>query len=212
MAMSKTSQRKVLAVLAGGLVLGVGAAVTLAAWNDSEFATGTFTAGQFNMQGSTNSTDGVDGAWADHETAGAAAPLTFTADFDALSPDDVVYSTFWVRLDATTTADATVTTSLAGDGTGTNAANISYQIRAIGAAQACDASAAAAGTQVLSGTALTTAGSTAGGAFGLTAGAGAAGPAQKLCVIATAGPETGTGALVPGGTATAVWEFAATSN
>ena len=39
------------AILAGGLVLGVGAAVTLAAWNDSEFVTGTFTAGTFNLRG-----------------------------------------------------------------------------------------------------------------------------------------------------------------
>ena len=49
--------RMIRAILAGGLVLGVGAAVTLAAWNDSEFVTGTFTAGTFNMQGST--TDGT---------------------------------------------------------------------------------------------------------------------------------------------------------
>ncbi|MEJ7649283.1 MAG: SipW-dependent-type signal peptide-containing protein [Nakamurella sp.] len=42
-------RRKFRAVLAAGLVLGVGGAVTLAAWNDSEYATGTFTAGTFNM-------------------------------------------------------------------------------------------------------------------------------------------------------------------
>lgn len=34
----KATGRKVRAILAGGLVLGVGAAVVLAAWNDSEFA------------------------------------------------------------------------------------------------------------------------------------------------------------------------------
>ena len=44
--------RKVRAILAGGLVLGLGAAVTLAAWNDSEFAKGTFTSGSLNIQGS----------------------------------------------------------------------------------------------------------------------------------------------------------------
>ena len=53
--MVKTAdRRKVLAVLAGGLVLGVGTAVTLAAWNDSEFATGDFAAGTFVFQGSTD--------------------------------------------------------------------------------------------------------------------------------------------------------------
>lgn len=58
------NRRKVLAVLAGGLVLGVGAAITLAAWNDSEFATGTFTAGSFNLQGSTDGT-----TYAEHTAA-----------------------------------------------------------------------------------------------------------------------------------------------
>ncbi|WP_427996674.1 SipW-dependent-type signal peptide-containing protein, partial [Xanthomonas hortorum] len=33
------TRRKIYAVLAGGLVVGVGSALTLAAWNDSEFAT-----------------------------------------------------------------------------------------------------------------------------------------------------------------------------
>ena len=61
---TKDGNRKILAVLAGGLVLGVGVAVTLAAWNDSEFATGTFTAGSFNLEGST--TGDTDAAYSDH--------------------------------------------------------------------------------------------------------------------------------------------------
>ncbi|SFH86076.1 hypothetical protein E3O11_09355 [Cryobacterium levicorallinum] len=44
--------RRIRAVLAGGLVLGLGAAVTLAAWNDSEFARGSFAASGFNLVGS----------------------------------------------------------------------------------------------------------------------------------------------------------------
>ncbi len=51
-------------------MLGIGAAVTLAAWNDSEFASGQFGAGTFDLQGST--TNGTDG-FSDHATAGAAA-------------------------------------------------------------------------------------------------------------------------------------------
>ena len=49
-------RRMLLAVIAGGVVLGVGTAVTLAVWNDSEFASGTFSSGQFDLQGS------IDGA------------------------------------------------------------------------------------------------------------------------------------------------------
>jgi len=68
-----TTRRKVRAVLAGGLVLGVGAAVTLAAWNDSEFATGTFTAGTFNLEGSTDGTTFTDHNVDDGDTAATLA-------------------------------------------------------------------------------------------------------------------------------------------
>lgn len=100
--MESSRRNKIYAVLAGGLVLGVGAAVTLAAWNDSEFATGTFTAGSFVFEGSENGT-----TWGEHATEGEAADLTFSADFDNLSPDDVVYAPYALRLTATTAADLT---------------------------------------------------------------------------------------------------------
>lgn len=196
---TRDTKRMVLAVLAGGLVLGVGTAVTLAAWNDSEFANGTFTAGAFNLEGAT---DGAAGTYADHEAAPGAA-LAFSTDFDNLAPDDVVYAPFWVRLDATTTSDATVTTSLE-SGTGANAANISYAVYALDEAEACDATAAANGTLLLSGASLSA--STPGATFDLTAGSGADGAPQKVCVVATAGA-----GLVESGAATAVWEFAAAS-
>ncbi|WP_241986298.1 SipW-dependent-type signal peptide-containing protein [Cryobacterium psychrophilum] len=98
--------RKVGAILAGGLVLGVGAAITLAAWNDSEFAQGTFAAGTFNMVGSTDGT-----TYAEHATVGAPATLAFTVNPTLLSPGDVVYAPFAVKLDAATTNDALVTIS-----------------------------------------------------------------------------------------------------
>lgn len=98
-----TSRRnKVYAILAGGLVLGVGAAVTLAVWNDSEFATSNFTAGSFVFEGSEDGT-----TWGEHPTEGEAAELTFSTNFDNLSPDDVVYAPFALRLTATTDADLT---------------------------------------------------------------------------------------------------------
>ncbi|MGF6824499.1 putative ribosomally synthesized peptide with SipW-like signal peptide [Microbacterium sp. ZKA21] len=106
---------KVYAILAGGLVLGVGTAVTLAAWNDSEFASVDFAAGTFVFQGSTDGT-----TFADHESEEGAAQLTFTAPFDNLSPDAVVYAPYALQLDASVAADLTsvapvVTGSLNGD-------------------------------------------------------------------------------------------------
>lgn len=46
--------RRVRAVLAGGLVFGVGAAATLASWTDQEVATATITAGTFAIESRTN--------------------------------------------------------------------------------------------------------------------------------------------------------------
>ena len=97
---------KIRAVLAGGLVLGIGAAVTLAAWNDSEFAKGTFTAGAFNLEGSTDGTD-----FTQPSTASNPASLGFTVDPDDLSPGDTVEAPFAVRLNAASTNNATVTVS-----------------------------------------------------------------------------------------------------
>ncbi|MFC7405096.1 SipW-dependent-type signal peptide-containing protein [Georgenia alba] len=195
-----TRRRKVRALLAGGLVLGVGAAVTLAAWNDSEFAAGTFAAGSFNLEGST--TSAADG-YADHASADGAADLEFVlADVAAnLSPDDVVYAPFWVRLDAGTTSPATMVGS-AVTADGDNAANLSYEVLAIDAAATCDET--ATGETVASGATLTD--FTAGSEVALPIGDGAAGAPVQLCFVVTAGAD-----LVQGGTATATWQFDATS-
>ena len=92
--MSKMS-RKVRAIAAGGAVLGVGAAVTLAAWSDSEFAQGTFASGQFGIQGS------ADGqAFADHTTAEGALVLNFDdvdVDADSMQPGQTVTADYWLR-------------------------------------------------------------------------------------------------------------------
>lgn len=99
---------KIRAVLAGGLVLGIGAAVTLAAWNDSEFARGTFTAGTLNLEGSTNGTSFGD------NPVNSPATLGFTASTANLSPGDTVEAPFAVRLSDLSTYDATVKISTAG--------------------------------------------------------------------------------------------------
>ncbi len=202
---STRTRRKILAVLAGGLVLGVGAAITLAAWNDSEFATGTFTAGSFNLEGSTTS---ATTGFAEHATTGTAATLSFTAPFSNLSPGDIVYAPFWVRLDKTTTNNATFVASGL-TASGTNATHIAYSVYSIAPAATCDAS-ATSGTLVTSGANLST--FAAGGpSVALTKGTPptVAGTAAQLCFVITAASQA---TLVPGGTATATWSFQATSN
>lgn len=198
-----TKRRKVLAILAGGLVLGVGTAVTLAAWNDSEFATGNFAAGSFNLEGAT---DGADGTYSDHETAGGAAGLEFTLPLSQnMAPDDVVYAPFWVRLDDETTSPATLTAE-AITASGDNAANLSYSVYEIDATATCGEAAVSGAELIASGTSLSAL--TADADVTLTEGAGAdAGAPVQLCFVVTA-EDT----LTQGDTATATWQFTAESN
>ena len=188
---------KVRALLAGGLVLGVGATVVLAAWNDSEFGTGTFTAGAFNMQGSTNGTTFTDHA------AAPGATLPFTLSPDNLAPGDTVYAPFAVRLAANTSTGATVTVNGATAG-GTSIANLSYQLLQT-TSFGCDAS--TTGTDlVAAGTALD--GTLSGVTFNLDAGSPTTDPGDPvfLCFKVTAGA-----GLVQGQSGTATWELSAAS-
>jgi predicted ribosomally synthesized peptide with SipW-like signal peptide len=191
--------RKARALLAGGLVLGVGAAITLAAWTDNEFATGIFSAGQFNLQGATDGS-----TYADHESAGGAAELSFSTPFDNLAPEETVYAGFWVRLAAGTTTTADL--ELVGfTGTGTAATELTYSIYAIADGATCNA-ATATGTAIATG-ALddTTATST---TVALAAPVSpAAGAAQQLCFAVTSSAD-----LEQGTTATGTWQFTATSS
>lgn len=187
---------KIRALLAGGLVLGVGAAVVLAAWNDSEFATGTFTAGTFNLQGSTNGT-----SYADH-SASPGATLPFTLNPSNLSPGDTIYAPFAVRLAANTTTGSTVSVNTA-TATG-SVANLSYELiqpTSFG----CSSSTTGTGL-VPAGTALD--GALSNVTFTLDAGSPASDPggAVFLCFKVTAAA-----GLVQGQTGTATWQFAAAS-
>lgn len=95
-----------LALLAAGLVLGVGAAVTLAAWNDSEVATGSFTASTF----ATEAKDTASGTWA-QTSDGSPATLTFNAT--GLYPGAIVYAGLDVRTTAATNIAGTALLSAA---------------------------------------------------------------------------------------------------
>lgn len=194
--------RMIRAILAGGLVLGVGAAVTLAAWNDSEFATGTFAAGTFNMQGST--TDGV--TFTDHPV-GSPGTLTFTVAPLLLSPGDTVYAPFALRLAANTTNNANVVVTPPAAVTGTIAANLTYEV------VRTTAFTCGAGTVDSTGTSLITAGTAVTAVAGpntfvLNKGAPVttAGATQFLCFKVTAAA-----GLTQGQTGTVTWQFTASS-
>ncbi|GAA1869831.1 SipW-dependent-type signal peptide-containing protein [Brevibacterium marinum] len=199
MTQSPTRSRKFKAILAGGIVLGVGAAVTLAAWTDNEWAEGTFGAGSFNVQGSTNGTD-----FTDHESSDDAASLSFDLDGgDNLTPGDTVAAPFVLRLDGETSYDASVVLEDATGG-GDNPAALTYGIVTVDDVASCTAD--ATGTSIVpGGTAL---GSTDGAqGFELTAGADATeGAPVTLCFKVTADDT-----LTQDQSTNAQWQFTATS-
>ena len=184
-------RRKTMAVIAGGLVLGVGAAITLAAWNDSEFATGSFGSGSFDLEGST------DGAAFSSDPVAPGKTLTFVLDADALSPGDVVAVPFAVQLSADSTYQADLTIEAAsGDPI---AADLTYDLVDTGTFVAgCDAT--TPGTEL-----ITDAATTASGPTSLPSFTTAAAP-LNLCFVVTAGPD-----IDQNLTGSVTWEFVGTS-
>lgn len=133
--------RRIRAVLAGGLVLGVGAAMTLAAWNDSEYTTATFTSGRFDIVGAT---DGV--TFSSHASAGAAATLSFVVAPTAMFPGTTTYALFSVKTANPSGAGTLQLT--AGTPSGDLASHLRYGVRLVPTAatpaQSCTAATYAA--------------------------------------------------------------------
>ncbi|KAA0918764.1 SipW-dependent-type signal peptide-containing protein [Dietzia sp. ANT_WB102] len=93
--------RKRKALLAGGVVLGLGAVATLAAFTDDVFATGTFSSAKFSIQGSQAAAypAASDASFKDYpDPTGAPgtghAALTFAS---SMAPGDTVYAPFTIR-------------------------------------------------------------------------------------------------------------------
>ena len=148
--------RRMRAVLASGLVLGVGAAGTLAVWNDSEHTTTTFTAGQFGIVGAVNG-----GSFSEHASAGAAASLVFAAPLvstSAMAPGNTVYALFSVKTISPSVKGSVQLTADSGNGAGLGQYLV-YSVRTIGGTT-CDGTTFGAGTEVVPATQPLTTGAT----------------------------------------------------
>lgn len=190
-------------------MLGIGAFVTMAAWNDSEFADGAFTTGQFNLEGSTDGS-----TYEQHSSSETSAELEFAAD--NLVPGETVYAPFWVRLDSATTVDGTIlaenglsVVDVSNSGDGDNSDALSYDVFHIEESANCGS--AAVGGE----TAIASAGSFSEGGIGPASnialasnGAGNSGDAVQLCFQVTADNDD----LAQATTTTITWEVTATSN
>ena len=186
------------AVLAGGLVLGVGTTATLAAWTDEEHATETFTAGTFSIVGSTNGAD-----FSDHPSMPGAA-LNFTVTPTAMAPGTTVYALYSVK---TTVASVGGSVRLMADDPGNGSglgAYLEYGVTTI-AGITCNAGAFSAGTPVVA----TESKLTTGAAAKNTLAASGASPINYCFAVTlpTIAPNEAQGAEL-----TARWTFAATTD
>lgn len=131
--------RKRKAILAGGVVLGLGAAVTLAAWSDDVFANGTFGTGTFELQG--NVYGAPESTYENYDTSPGDA-LTFVLTPNNMAPGDTVYAPISIATSGDTSTAALV--SLTGATAPTNPdaarlfANLTYQINELEVGGTCD--------------------------------------------------------------------------
>ncbi len=206
-ARSRTST-KVRAVLAGALVLGVGATMTLASWTDTEFATGSFSASTFNTQSSIDNS-----TWADNITA-PGATITFSGS--GMSPDTHRYGYVLIRtkpnsVGGTISFVAPTVTNGGSDTSPFLGAALQYKAISISAA-GCSATTFSTGTPTyIVGTssayaALATAGST---AVTLPAATASAGAPVGYCFDVYL--PTGADPLLQGKSVTVTWNVAAVS-
>ncbi|MDJ0376920.1 SipW-dependent-type signal peptide-containing protein [Cryobacterium sp. PH31-L1] len=190
--------RKVKAVLAGGLVLGIGAAVVLAAWNDSEFATSPFTTGTFELLGS------VDGATFSIHDDQTPATLAFSTPVSEMSPGDVLAAPFVLHLSAATTQDGSLTVASA-VGSGTAESELTYGLIAVASVAACTPT--AVGTEIVAaGTALDAVGTPVTASLARSVDGVVPGADVFTCLQVTASPTLGQGTAAVG-----TWQFEAVS-
>ena len=200
----RTGLLRLRAVLAGGLVFGVGAAVTLAAWTDREYGTGTFTASTFDTESTSAATST---GWASNATA-PGATLAFNAT--GMSPGSLQYATLNVRTTLTTNVAGTVVLTSAAT-TGTLPAVLEYRaIRTPATSTTCNAAAFTAGSAYAAGSNTPTyQSSTTVPAVPLSSSLPAANGEIRYCFEVRMAPTATTS--YQGATGTITWLFTATS-
>lgn len=210
------------ALLAGGLVLGLGAAATLAAWTDNEWVfggsgngdgtePGTPGTGIYRMQQNTWTGTAGAASWVDEPDANGGA-LTFTLEPEKMIPGKTVYGPLQLRAVAGSEA---LNVSLAEGiqsalNRGTNNSTDLYDALRYGLYKGVDKAACEAGTVsgadvVVPGNSVLTA--TSAGTFHLAAGADAttAGAPENLCFALTL--PAGASADLQGLNTVPVWRF-----
>jgi predicted ribosomally synthesized peptide with SipW-like signal peptide len=142
-----------MAIASVGLVVGIGAVATLAAWNDNEWVLGSTAGGdagigssQFNVQQNREQSPTVDSTWDDHQTEPTAGGLTFGLSALALTPGDSTYAPVALKTTANSIAGSVTlqapvpsTTITATDPDGLLWGAMQYSVKVTDAATDCSA-------------------------------------------------------------------------
>lgn len=203
---------RVRALLAGALVLGLGASVTLASWTDSNFATGSFGASTFQTESNVTKPYDALGAWSTNDQQ-PGANLVFEAA--SMSPGTVVYAPVAIRTKAASVAGELVLTAASVTSSGTGDANLGAALRyrvvrsvTCGASSFSGIPAFVVGSD---GAKPLTEGQPAGVVNSLQA-ASATGPGEPTHFCFEVTLPAGASNALQGQTATATWQFNATSS
>jgi len=121
------------ALLSGGLVLGLGAVVTLASWNDSEYARATLTSSVFNTESSVNGL-----AYADNAVSPGPVVTFAGAGF---APGTVQYLPVLVRAKATSIAGTVALEAAVVGGTDAATLGAAFAYRVVRTTATCNAAA-----------------------------------------------------------------------
>lgn len=203
-ASTKYTSKKVKAFLAGGLVLGVGAAVTLAAWTDQEWAAADFHAGSFNLQ---SSVTGKPDDFHDHNAETGAATLNFQLPATGkLAPGEKFAAPFVLRLTDQTTVDAKVKLEEVHATESENLDHLNYGLIEVSSVDECNTTATSATPLVKAGTRLNSTGGSQ-PEFTLTAGDDKATSESKVLCFQIHAEES----LLQNVDTSVQWNFAATS-
>lgn len=133
--------RRLRALLAAGLVLGIGSSMTVAAWTDEDHARGTITSGTFVLEG--NGGQGFEVSSAENPRT-----LTFAPSATAMLPSQETYALYRVR-----TSQSSVAGSLQFQGAAANSGplgeHLRYGVRIIADGATCNATSFSNSTNIV---------------------------------------------------------------
>ncbi|MCT9870567.1 SipW-dependent-type signal peptide-containing protein [Paenarthrobacter aurescens] len=203
---------RIRALLAGALVLGLGSSVTLASWTDSDFAQGSFGASVFQTESNVTKPYDALGTWSTNDVSPGGA-LVFNAA--AMSPGTVVYAPFAIRTKATSVAGEVVLGIPVVTSSGTGNADLGAALRyRVVRSATCQASS-------FTGTPTFVVGSDGAKPFTQGQAAGVVNPLAAASATLPGAPTqfcfevtlpVGANNALQGQTATATWQFTATSS